>query len=265
MNELVKCVRHGDLPGVTRVLPLKETDVNARCPVTVWVLPPAGTPTPYEPHTSEGPLYTTHALFEASRGGHQGILDALLSCEDLDVNQPATLASITTLADAAARGDSVTVVKLLNDPRIATTSGSKEVRTPLLYATKYGHVDIVKLFLARSLASLEEEEELKTMADSNGNGELVALYREYFLTTRTLEDMSPSEKVDRIRLEFQRADTNNNGSLDQAELMTLARALGVPLLDDEADEALIAMDTDHDGRVEVGEVIAFWLGERLSL
>jgi hypothetical protein len=52
-NELVKCVRHGDLPGVTRVLPLKETDVNARCPVTVWVLPPAGTPTPYEPHTSE--------------------------------------------------------------------------------------------------------------------------------------------------------------------------------------------------------------------
>jgi hypothetical protein len=27
----------------------------------------------------------------------------------------------------------------------------------------------------------------------------------------------------------------------------------------------IAMDTDHDGRVEVGEVIAFWLGERVSL
>jgi hypothetical protein len=28
--------------------------------------------------------------------------------------------------------------------------------------------------------------------------------------------------------------------------------------------AQIAMDTDHDGKVDVGEVIAFWLGERVS-
>jgi hypothetical protein len=34
---------------------------------------------------------------------------------------------------------------------------AQELRTPLLYATKFGHVDIVKVFLGRGLAGFEEE------------------------------------------------------------------------------------------------------------
>jgi hypothetical protein len=40
----------------------------------------------------QAPLYNTHALFEAARYGNSEILDLLLQCEDVDVNQPAVSA-----------------------------------------------------------------------------------------------------------------------------------------------------------------------------
>ncbi len=39
--------------------------------------------------------------------------------------------------------------------------------------------------------------------------------RQYFLSKRSMDEMTPAAKVDRIRLEFRRADTNRNGCLDQ--------------------------------------------------
>ena len=52
-NELVKCVRHSDIAGVARLLPMKETDVNAMCPVTVRDVIVGGAPEPYLPHLGE--------------------------------------------------------------------------------------------------------------------------------------------------------------------------------------------------------------------
>lgn len=85
-------------------------------------------------------------------------------------------------------------------------------------------------------------------------------------------------------------DRNHAGwGVFQKELLALSTVLGEPLTDDEAAEALVsrtgtgflfasydgkppsfgpfvqvAMDTDHDNRVDVNEVIAFWLGERIT-
>ena len=42
----------------------------------------------------QAPLYSTHALFEAARYGCEDIIDMLLKCEELDVNQPAVRARV---------------------------------------------------------------------------------------------------------------------------------------------------------------------------
>ena len=64
--------------------------------------------------------------------------------------------------------------------------------------------------------------------------------------------------IEAIKLIFTQFDTNENGSIDKAELANLCRALGDPLTRSELDQAFKDLDTDGSGKIQWEEFIMFW-------
>ncbi|HEX7672341.1 MAG TPA: EF-hand domain-containing protein [Polyangiaceae bacterium] len=71
--------------------------------------------------------------------------------------------------------------------------------------------------------------------------------------------MTTSENSEvELRREFDRADTNENGSVDEDEFLALVRALGVTLTPEEVQVAFLAIDINGNGRIEFGEFKNWW-------
>lgn len=69
------------------------------------------------------------------------------------------------------------------------------------------------------------------------------------------------EELEVLRGSFDRFDQRGEGTLDQAELAALLESLHLSLEGHELDEAMALMDSDGDGRVELGELLE-WLTVR---
>jgi Ca2+-binding EF-hand superfamily protein len=71
--------------------------------------------------------------------------------------------------------------------------------------------------------------------------------------------MTTSENSEaELRREFDHADTNKNGSIDEDEFAALVRTLGVTLTPEEVQIAFLAIDINGNGRIEFGEFKNWW-------
>eukprot|EP00935_MAST-01C_sp_MAST-1C-sp1_P001178 g1178.t1 len=66
------------------------------------------------------------------------------------------------------------------------------------------------------------------------------------------------EQLAAIRQAFQSFDKDNSGYLDLNELKELSSQLGEELEGEELNEAMAALDSSGDGKVDFGEFIAWW-------
>lgn len=58
---------------------------------------------------------------------------------------------------------------------------------------------------------------------------------------------------------FARYDADGNKAIDRTELAALCQSLGSPLTQEELTEALAQLDGDHNGTIEKGEFLKWWL------
>ena len=58
----------------------------------------------------------------------------------------------------------------------------------------------------------------KALAAANGNADIIQALRDYFLTEKPLAALPLHEKVDKIKLEFERCDLNKNKIIDIVRL-----------------------------------------------
>ena len=149
--------------------------------------------------------------------------------------------------------------RLLQDPRTDFRRGSDEMKHPLQYACARGHLPVVEVFDSLGLLEFEHEDLLQDTALEYGQYAVYSYLQNSFLGRRTLDELSPKGKVEKLWQEFLRADEDRNGWLDMAELRPLAARLGTGLSEPELGEAMRALDTDGDRRIDFEELVSFWL------
>jgi Ca2+-binding EF-hand superfamily protein len=66
------------------------------------------------------------------------------------------------------------------------------------------------------------------------------------------------ETLQRMRAEFSRFDTDENGLIDRAEFEALISALGAGLSHSESDRAFGDIDENDNGRIEFDEFARWW-------
>jgi Ca2+-binding EF-hand superfamily protein len=68
-----------------------------------------------------------------------------------------------------------------------------------------------------------------------------------------------SEKPERqLRQEFDRADADRNGSIDEDEFAALVLSLGVNFTAEQVQIAFLAIDINGNGHIEFGEFRNWW-------
>lgn len=65
-------------------------------------------------------------------------------------------------------------------------------------------------------------QELKAAAAANGNSAVIQALRDYYLTEKPLSALSLDDKVDKIKLEFDRCDVNRNKIIDLVSVLLLS-------------------------------------------
>ena len=61
-----------------------------------------------------------------------------------------------------------------------------------------------------------------------------------------------------LRQEFDRADTDKSGAIDEDEFAALVASLGVTLTAEEFQVAFLAIDINGNGHIEFGEFENWW-------
>jgi calcium-binding protein CML len=61
-----------------------------------------------------------------------------------------------------------------------------------------------------------------------------------------------------LKTEFDRFDTDHNGSIDEGEFAALLRALGVRMSPEHVSTAFLAIDVNGNSRIDFGEFKAWW-------
>jgi Ca2+-binding EF-hand superfamily protein len=67
-----------------------------------------------------------------------------------------------------------------------------------------------------------------------------------------------------LKAEFERFDTDANGTIDEAEFTALVQELSSGLTSDQAAVAFLAIDVNGNRRIEFGEFCAWWKKYRLG-
>lgn len=86
-------------------------------------------------------------LFVSSLLGHDKIVPMLLAHPDIDVNQKSFSRSTPFLV-ACVGGSAACVRLLLKDPRVKINEPSNSGYTPLWWAAHWGHLGVIKLWIA---------------------------------------------------------------------------------------------------------------------
>jgi hypothetical protein len=82
---------------------------------------------------------------------------------------------------------------------------------------------------------------------------------EYVSTAGTAATpMDPADEIERL---FRELDADGSGSLNQTELWRLARQLGSAMTEEDIERAMVEMDPDRSGLVDLDEFRAWWARE----
>mmetsp|Transcript_31465 Transcript_31465/g.46090 ORF Transcript_31465/g.46090 Transcript_31465/m.46090 type:complete len:261 (-) Transcript_31465:397-1179(-) len=68
------------------------------------------------------------------------------------------------------------------------------------------------------------------------------------------------ENEDVLKKKFKEFDKDRSGSLDDDELVQLCKSLGSDLTKAELESAILLMDRDHSGKIELQEFLYWWTG-----
>lgn len=187
-----------------------------------------------------------------------------------------TALQLTPFCDAVSRGDLDMAAFLLADERVDPTLGCTIVAHPALFAAMVGNVELLQLFAAHRLLTDDVEDSLYKTAVANGqkvalhyvenvsnlyhawlvrmlryalvhrdlradqaNHVCTPLLLQYYIDSRPLDRLTPGRQLIKIRREFAKFDDDGNGFCDNAELRDLFHGLGVPLVEEELQEAFM--------------------------
>ncbi|HVU05861.1 MAG TPA: EF-hand domain-containing protein [Polyangiaceae bacterium] len=64
--------------------------------------------------------------------------------------------------------------------------------------------------------------------------------------------------ADDLRAQFDKFDTDGNGSIDEDEFAALVKSLGVSMTAEKVAVAFMAIDVDGNRNIEFGEFRAWW-------
>jgi len=253
VTPLVAAVRHNDLLVVSRLC-AAGVDVNEVCEVE-----------PVVQRRHESPLYRTTPLFESVRQRNKEIIGALLARPDLDPNKTGTDLQLTPFADAISRGDIDMAGFLLEDARVDPSIGSRVAAHPALYGAMMGNLDVLNFFANHPARMMHPddvtlEDMLYRTAAANGQKAALELIQNYYIDSRPLDKLTPGRQLVKIRREFNKIDDDGNGFCDEGEVRSLFVALGLPLTDEEQNEAFMTLNTAGDNRIDLDELTSFWLG-----
>lgn len=67
-------------------------------------------------------------------------------------------------------------------------------------------------------------------------------------------------EVEKIKMIFDRIDSDKNGYLNPSELNTVSEELGAPLTLDQLNLCLKSIDTDKSGTITFDEFAVWWIG-----
>lgn len=67
-----------------------------------------------------------------------------------------------------------------------------------------------------------------------------------------------SPEPDALKAEFERFDSDRNGTIDEDEFERLVRALGITLSPEHTHTAFLAIDVNGNGVIEFGEFAGWW-------
>jgi hypothetical protein len=154
---------------------------------------------------------------------------------------------------------------LLEDARVDPSIGSRVAAHPALYGAMMGNLDVLNFFANHPARMMHPddvtlEDMLYRTAAANGQKAALELIQNYYIDSRPLDKLTPGRQLVKIRREFNKIDDDGNGFCDEGEVRSLFVALGLPLTDEEQNEAFMTLNTAGDNRIDLDELTSFWLG-----
>ncbi|MCB9745492.1 MAG: EF-hand domain-containing protein [Alphaproteobacteria bacterium] len=68
------------------------------------------------------------------------------------------------------------------------------------------------------------------------------------------------EELQELRETFDHYDRDKSGAIDVVELSSLIEALGMDISDEELEVAMMSLDADESGVIELDEFVDWWSG-----
>ncbi len=105
----------------------------------------------------------------------------------------------------------------------------------------------------------KEEEEAMIKIDKDGTGTLDIIEWLTWWLKKVGTSPNPAKQMEVLaKVTFKKFDADSSGSIDRAEFKSLVRDLGANFSESEIDEAILMLDQDNSGVIELGEFVNFW-------
>lgn len=115
--------------------------------------------------------------------------------------------------------------------------------------------ELKKICRALGVKLSEEEEEAMANIDTDGTGTLDIVEWLTWWLKKVGSSPNPAKQMEVLaQVTFNKFDTDNSGSIDKAEFRALIKDLGADFTEEELDEAILMIDDDNSGNIELGEV-----------
>ena len=105
----------------------------------------------------------------------------------------------------------------------------------------------------------EEEEEAMANIDTDGTGTLDIVEWLTWWLKKVGSSPNPAKQMEVLaQVTFKKFDKDCSGSIDKSEFRALIKDLGADFTEEELDEAILMIDDDNSGDIELGEFVNFW-------